>query len=553
MDKLKLEQKINAQLREEINNELSIEEMDNLIHKHAATNPLNPAHNNPKYIKNIAKHMAETFKRIDGFDYRWNTLITSTPLLFECIDYMRCLSNIDAHITTEEIELYRNKKLRKVYATTENLLMDNLLYYNRIMSIITMSTYKYIRIDDDFISHSGMEGAYIDMDLTPSKIYAAAMTSVHSTKEELEYAWNMRNLQVIEGKSPLEANWDRLSRNANFRIFHQYVIYRTNAENCREGYITDKTSNAHLSRLCRKFTNTSTALSEYQLEGIHRYADEQEIINTQLYESIYKCLLKMFENDDAQFAIYVYTNEFFIHSSKFSIKVMKTPDGKIAKEYMANSYECFLAEEGLVGSIKAQIAWAKYTLPAYFKFDKDILFSLLHNMIESDYKNIMCMKRMNEYGVVSRITFKGVFNNVYICEDFLTNNHVIRSNKFCLSKKNAARYVVDRGYYLFGYVDDVSKFQEINKKNIILHYSKYCIPVMHHMADVVKAYRYHNNDVIDIMLGNKTPVLHNADIKYFDAREIKPQILMASIARNVSKSAVKAKQAKYWTVIGSEY
>lgn len=70
------------------------------------------------------------------------------------------------------------------------------------------------------------------------------------------------------------------------------------------------------------------------------------------------------------FGVYVFANDVFIHTAKFSLRIRKDEKGKLSKEYLSNSYECFAAEPILAESVREQIAWAKYELPVKFQYDK---------------------------------------------------------------------------------------------------------------------------------------------------------------------------------------
>lgn len=506
-------------------------------------------------VKNLSNYLAESYGKIDGFDYRWNSLVTSNPLLFEDIDYFRCKQYVNNQITEEEIQAYKRGELRDLYATFENMLICNLQYYDRIMSFCTMVFLHYVRLDSDEITSQHLEQVPYVFDMTPTQIWCCALSNTTSTEWELNYAWriNNRNFKFdnIDGKSLIETNWKKLQTNPIFNKFIEYSAFRNNSAGFRQTFFNDKTSNSKLSLVCQKFTRTSTAISQNQLNSVIDYVSEQESINKRLYKSLHTCMMELFCNDESNFAIYVYSKEFYIHSSKFSIKVSKSDTGKITKEYLANSYECFAAEEYLFPSIKLQIEWAKYQLPIQYDYDKQILSSLLDQMLKENYREIICIKRMNEYGVVSKIKFSGIFDNVYIIEDLMFDNHCIRSSKICMSKSKAAKYVIDRGYYIFGLEKDVYGLMDITRKTIIEHYTKYCIPVIQHMNNIIQVHIMSKNDIIDIVCsGVLNPnKLNNHNIKYASIKnEINPRKLMYQMFEKQHKDYIGNRKS-YWKVI----
>jgi hypothetical protein len=183
-------------------------------------------------------------------------------------------------------------------------------------------------------------------------------TNEQSTKWEIEYGWNIRNLSLPiknSTKSIFEINYNRIYReNKTFAKFCEYNSVSVGVNGYRQVLLMDNTPNRKLAQVCQKFTKTSTAISESQLDTIYKYSKTLNNINEKLYSALDSCLNLMFKGDKSQYSIYIFNNEFFIFTSKFSLKVSKY-GGKIQKDYLANSYECFLAEEYLIESIKTQI------------------------------------------------------------------------------------------------------------------------------------------------------------------------------------------------------
>src|ERR1035437_325167 len=197
-------------------------------------------------MENIGDYIASNFSKIDGFDYRWNSLITSKPLLFEDADYLRCKEFIKNEILPEEIEAYKSGKIRELYATFENMLMCNLQYYDRIMSFCTMVILHYIRVDDIILTNDLTEIPYYFY-LTPTKIWCCAMTGLSSTEYELKYSWGVFDLQNHEKKSLLENNWNKIYENKVFAKFIEYAALRTNTKGFTTTFVADTTNNRKLS------------------------------------------------------------------------------------------------------------------------------------------------------------------------------------------------------------------------------------------------------------------------------------------------------------------
>ena len=513
-------------------------------------------------ITNVGDYLAENFGKIDGFEYKWNSLITSNPLLFEDVDYVRVRAFVDNSITPEEIQAYKDGKLHELYATLENMLICNLQYYDRIMAFCTMVFLHYVRLSDNELTSEDLDTIPFIMEMTPTQISCCAMSNQNSTEWELNYAWSINNTNIIkvveDNKSILQSNWMLLYKNPIFAKFISYCSIRTEVETYRAAFNCDKTSNKKLGQVCSKFTRTSIAISDDQLSTLIDYVHEIDNVNQKLYNSLFGCLKNLFNGDHSQFAIYIFNREFYIHSSKFSMKVSKNENGVISKDYLANSYECFVAEEFLAESIKSQLEWARYKLPINFEYEKQILVSLLNEMVKQNYRNILCIKRMNEYGIISKLTFSGVFNNIFINEELMFDNRCIKSNKVCLSKSNAVKYIVDRGYYLFGTekdVYDIALAETINRKLLTAHYINYCVPILQHMFEVIALHNLSKNDIIDVVCsGILNPnKLNNQNIKYTTIRggNVDSKKLMAVGLDKQNKKNDFSKKS-YWRVIENQ-
>lgn len=515
-----------------------------------------------QYIDNVGNFLADNFAKIDGFDYRWSSLITSKPLLFEDMDYVRVRSFIKQECTKEEIEAYKSGKLRELYSTFENMIICNLEYYDRIMCFCTMVFLKYVRLSESETTTEHLNDIPYIFEMTPTQIWCSALTSTTSTDWELNYAWNYSRKNVIkilprEDQSYLEANYGLLYKNKIFKKFVEYCAYRNQTKGFKQTLLSDKTNNKKLSHVCSKFTKTSTAIDESQLESLSTYVFEINEKRDRLFTSLNACLSK--EKQISQnFGIWIFSNEFFIFTQKFKMKITKDENNKISKQYIANSHECFLAELYMHDSIRHQIEWAKYQIPSEFNYDKDILVSILTNMLNENYHHIKCIIKMPEYGMFSEVTFKGCFANVRATEKLYYNNTEVHEYRKVLSKENMARYLVNRGYYIFGTIDDVDILftKEITSKTLINHYSNYCIPVMQHMNDIIMLHLKSKNEIIDAMItGDINPnKLNNNNIKYTEIKgnSINNRDIMHNI-RKLTKNVDKQnnKKLSYFRAINS--
>lgn len=509
-------------------------------------------------IDNIGDFFADNFSKIDGFQYQWSSLITNNPLLFEDIDYLRVKQYIKNTVTDEEIELYKKGEIRELYATFENMLVCNLQYYDRIMSFCTMIFLRFVRLSENECTSQHLSDIVLQLELTPTKIWCAALSNQSSKLKEIEYGWSLNsNLHLIDyrnDKSHIENNWEILYNINYFSKFIEYCALRNGTTGFRTTFLADKTPNRKLAKVCTKFTNATIAVAEDSLISVHDYIMENELMTQKLYTSLYNILLKMYNNDTTKFAVYVFNRDFFIQTVKFSMKVSKDDVGRITKDYLANSYECFVAEEYLFKSIHAQLEWAKYSTPLKFETEKTILINLLIQMLNDDYKNIVCLKRMNEYGVLAKINFSGMFDKVNIDESYMFNNRTIRKTRITMSKENAAKFVVNNlGYYIFGIEQDVLNLPvNIDTQTLIDHYSKYCTPIMKHMQHAIVLHNFSKNDIIDVLCNGKInpEKINNKNIKFTNIKStLNPKSIMNLMENKNGKNELEKKN--YWEIVNN--
>lgn len=518
------------------------------------------------YIESIGNYLADTFKKIDGFDYRWNSLITSNPLLFEDVDYVRCRNFVNNCATQEEIEAYKRGDLRDLYATFENMLVCNLQFYDRIMSFCTMVFLKYVRISNDELVSDGLNKLPYFFEMTPTQIWCCALSGPKSTKWELEYAWKhskkspLKRIPQNENQNWFELNYDLLYKNLVFARFVEYSSVRTSLTGFKQIMLGDRTPNVKLAQVCSKFTKTSMAVGEDQLKDIGNYIySDNEIVN-RLYKSLSVPLEKEFGKNG--YGIYIFKNEFFIFTDKFKMKISKDINNKITKEYISNSYECFLAEILLKETILDQIAWAKYKEPIEFDYEKQLLSGLLYNMLDgkigntNKYKLIKCVKWMPD-GNYSEITFKGAFSTIIATETYRFDNRRVHENTVNYGIPNMVNYIINRGYFIFGTIHDVDILfvKDVTRDTLVNHYSNYCIPVIEHMENVINLHIQSKNDIIDVLCnGVLNPLkLNNNNIKYtmlkgnkIDNKDIMNQI--KKLSNNIINDNENKKRS-YWAVI----
>ncbi len=452
-----------------------------------------------------------------GFDTKWYTMLSCKPILFNDVDYYRTKSYINNTITEREMRLYREGKISKVYATFEHLLMDNIQSYDRIIGFCTLVFLRYMRTETGSLlteKHIKKRNLQYYFDMTPTQVYCAALTSNTSTKEELELGWDIdldkywkKYLNSSMSKTFLESVYPILYKNPLFSTFIEFRAFVRDTNGFRNTLFNDKTSDNRLHKYCSKFTHESTVLTESDLVDIQNYIMHIEQSSNNLYQEIFKSLSKIY-GDSKLFGIYTFYDEIFLQTAKFGMQISKSSDGKISKEYTANTYECFIAEQHLSDTVRQQIEWAKFKVDRKYEHIQQVLTNVLYKCLQEDFRNTMAVRKHGvDYSNRTEVTFSGVFANVYIIESYYHGNKCIKTTKRCMSKKRAAEYVVNRGYYIVGTADSVHKLRDDFTDNNLLHhtrnsmlehYTQYMVPLENHLKDIKNAYIEDNNRIIEL-------------------------------------------------------
>lgn len=480
--------------------------------------------------------LTESLRKVADFDFNWSSLISNNPLLFNDLEYLKIRTFVDEVITNEEIEAYKTGELTHLYHTLDALLICNLQYYDRIINYCTMCFLGYVNIGNGTEMQKIKTNNLLQLSLTPTQIYCAVFTNVNSTIWEIQYAWFTEKMK--RKFTSLEKDFDYITKNNT--IFHNFNgtnAIRLGIQGFRNQWSVENTSNDKLSVVCEKFTNASTAISTSDLSYIFDYYKHTQEVNLQLEKSLNKSLDIMFNGDSSRYGAYVFTNEFFLLTVKFGVSVTKTENGTIKKDYFSNGYECLVAEQGLSHTIKEQISWSRQKPLKKFNNDKKLLVELLYNMLEGQgYKNTICLKETNTAGVSSKITFSGCFDKVRITEKFYMDNKVRLEGSTpdktltrVLSKRNASKYIVDRGYCLFGSESEIHDLTiiPVTRQTLLEHYSKYVINVRNYLVDVVNANKKNRNDIIDIVLGYD-PIFYNHTILVTNYKQTNHKKILAS-------------------------
>ena len=97
----------------------------------------------------MKKILTKNLQKNKRFDFRWSSLLSNEPLLFEDMKYVRVRRFIKSKVTQQELEWFRNGELNHIFNSFEQLLLCNMKHYNRIVNYALMVFEKYVMLEDD--------------------------------------------------------------------------------------------------------------------------------------------------------------------------------------------------------------------------------------------------------------------------------------------------------------------------------------------------------------------------------------------------------------------
>lgn len=519
-------------------------------------------------------YIIEKLSMIKGYNNQWITMISSNPLIFEDVDYMRILPYINNTITNEELDAYNNGNLKNLYSSFEYLLISNIQYYDRIMTFCTMYFLNYYRIDDVVVDDN-IPNHIINMDgITPTRLYCITMLNNDSTKWEQEYAYggSLKNNSFI-------ANYPYLKKDKLYAFFLSQRAFVHNTFGYRETLLSDKIDDLKYYQICKKFIQSSNTISRQQLNILSDYIITVDKQILKLYTALEKSMESLYdidkfdnyksyqiENSKRSFSIHVFFDEFFIHTTHFTMKVYKLFNDKtktitVSKDYLSNSYECFIAEPYFKNSVRQQIEWSKYKISNKFSEIQTILKNILLNILNINFKDVICIKYMcdmeniaNKDNVdLSIVEFTGVFSNIFIKTTLKQGESVVCRYSKCLSKNNAAEYLINKGYYIFGYKDDVYKLLNLLKSSqysidekiefIKNNLSKYTTDIKEFLRPIIHIYKNQNKKLINIYKNENEDIELSNDMIYLSDIRSQKFTNVNSLIKHINKS-LKFKDSK---------
>lgn len=211
--------------------------------------------------------------------------------IFNDILFDRARRYVKNEITQEEVDLYSLGKIRKIYGSFEELLLDNIEYYSRIIRTI-LWLYENTLVNNGKIIMKTDKVRY-KIPMTATKFYYLCLCQSEFNKDEIMYGYPQ--IGYAKGNTFVDL-WPELLKVGSFAFNVSFSIEHANTKSYQVAFEHDITDTTYLSKIIvnSKFVYIDRAILSIDISNIIRmneklfynYADlESTIKNNEVIDS----------------------------------------------------------------------------------------------------------------------------------------------------------------------------------------------------------------------------------------------------------------------------
>lgn len=382
--------------------------------------------------------------------------------IFNDYFFERARKYVKNEITQEEVDLYTLGKIRKIYGSFEELLLDNIEYYSRIVRTV-------LWLYENTLVHNGKIITKVDkvkysIPMTATRFYYICLTQIDFTRDEILYGYPQLGA-ACKGNNLVEF-FKQLLKIGSFAFNVAFSTEQANTKSYQRAFELDTTNNDYLHRV---IVNSKFVY----IDKLILSADIKNIV--QINE------LTMCNYNDMK---YYETSNDIIDSRPNGISYLGPGYSELIK---FNSINEIIRTQS--GSIKATIDFDIH----YSRLQEDIniVGNQIHNLLSNiDNLKIVCSSMITNY----RKQFKAVrihhdercysvlrvrkFWNIYkVFETCYINNTILYNKVFIIGKLHKlVNYITNNGYFVFtiSSIEDIFQLAKLDDMESILeHYSNY--------------------------------------------------------------------------------
>lgn len=364
-------------------------------------------------------------------------------------------------ITEEEILLYKDGHIRKIYSSFEELLLDNIQYYSRIIRTI-LWLYENVLIQDGERLYSEKKPRY-KIPMTCTKFYYLIMLDNSSTQHEIHYGYPQLGKTRA---TTFQGLFKKLIEIGSFAFNVVYTTERYKTKSYQRAFNSDITDENYLYRITN-FTDDILFIETKNLKN-----DISSLIKiSEKNEILYNEFSKFNKNKKLRNTLNVLPNR--IHYKSINGEYKLDISSNTIKKYISSHHTELLEFDSFVNK----------NMKLLHKINTKRISYYLNNI------RVLCVYMMNEYGSnfiavkkhhgsddYSVIRVKGAWK-IFMIEEIKYNKlgEVIYEDRFYKgSTKKVSEYLFDYGYYLFGHKSQEQKILEMGNfdkpMDIMEHY-----------------------------------------------------------------------------------
>ena len=348
--------------------------------------------------------------------------------------FHRAKRYVNPEITQEEAHLYVSGRIRKIYSSLEELLLDNISYYNRIIRSLLVFYENRVYEFGKYVG-SLEKTKYTEL-MTPTRLYYLILVQPDFNRDEI--LLGHPQLKSTEGQTFRDL-LPHLIKIGSFNFIASYTNTKFNTRSYTKGLSLDLTPNDFINKI----------LDIKTVCYVDKKSLTEDFDKVQMIEGNVTSLEKMFYP-------YIKTKT-FLSFTPSSLKI-STADYSSSLSYSLNQIN-----RSLTGSFKKAkrievlISSKIEDLSDIFKINHELvsdmttLMSICGSMIQYFGKDFIAY-RISSSGVYSTIVSKRFWNNRRLIETFYDkdNNPIHIQIKTFGKLVKAVDYIVNSGYFVYG-------------------------------------------------------------------------------------------------------
>lgn len=363
-------------------------------------------------------------------------------------------------VTQEEVDLFTTGQIRKIYGSFEELLLDNIEYYSRIIRTIlwlyenTLVSNGKIIVKTDKVKYK--------IPMTATKFFYICMIQPDFNRSEILYGYPQ--ISYANGQTFQEL-WPELLKIGSFTFNVTYSIEHCNTKSYQTAFENDVTDPDYLSRVVvnSRFVYIDRAILSVDIASVVRM-NETMFYN---FDSLKEHVMEYTFVDSRP-------NGISYLGPGYAEELLFTPFG--IRRDQTGSLEDTFSFDASLSKHMTYINIRKNQI--YEELDNIKNLKLICSSMIQNYRRKFKAVRLHYDGQgYSVITIKKFWNNFRIIELCFRNNSLLYKRQLNIGKLHkVVKYIVENGYFIYtiNQIEDSIKIAQLDDPEEILnHFTEY--------------------------------------------------------------------------------